>query len=124
MSETKQAPQAAMSLDPIGLASRIAASEVVVIDVRQNYEWATSRIAEARHIPLESLPAAASSISDKQPIVFVCRSGNRSQLAAAAFNASGREAINLEGGMLAWEEAGLPVEPTGAAAAPPSHDAS
>ena len=43
-------------------------------------------------------------------LVIVCRSGARSGLAADALRASGFEAYNVDGGILAWERAGLPVE--------------
>jgi len=47
-------------------------------------------------------------------VVVVCRSGNRSARATALLVRSGFEAVNLNGGMRAWAEAGLPVERAGA----------
>ena len=44
-------------------------------------------------------------------VVLYCRSGDRSGTAAAAFAASGRDAHSIAGGLLAWTEAGLPIEP-------------
>ena len=44
-------------------------------------------------------------------MIFYCRSGNRSALAAAAFRQSGWDAYNLAGGLLAWVEHGLPLDP-------------
>ena len=52
-------------------------------------------------------------------MVFYCRSGARSALAAQAFRASGFDAYNLAGGLVAWTERGLPLEPDGGAVAGP-----
>ena len=55
-----------------------------------------------RHIELEQLPAEAGTLDRERPMVFYCRSGSRSALAAQAFAAAGFEAHNLDGGLLAW----------------------
>jgi rhodanese-related sulfurtransferase len=47
----------------------------------------------------------------ERPVVFYCRSGSRSALAAQAFAAAGFEAHNLDGGLKAWVTEGLPIEP-------------
>ena len=44
-------------------------------------------------------------------MIFYCRSGSRSALAAAAFRQAGWDAYNLAGGLLAWEQQGLPLDP-------------
>jgi rhodanese-related sulfurtransferase len=44
-----------------------------------------------------------------KPIIFICRSGKRSGKACDAVEPSGRKVLNMEGGMLAWQEAGLPM---------------
>jgi rhodanese-related sulfurtransferase len=44
-------------------------------------------------------------------VIFQCRMGRRSALATEAFLASGYDAYNLRGGLLAWAEEGLPLEP-------------
>ena len=94
---------------------RLEAGEVQLIDVREDYEWDTSRIPGAvRHIPLNDLPAQAAAIDKDTPVVFQCRAGSRSLMAAQAFRASGYEAYSLAGGLLAWDDAGLPLEPPGA----------
>jgi rhodanese-related sulfurtransferase len=85
--------------------------EIQLIDVREPYEWAAGRIAGARHLELARLSEQAETIDRDRPIVFYCRSGSRSGMAADAFAAAGYDAHNMAGGLQAWEAAGLPLEP-------------
>lgn len=87
--------------------------EAQLVDVREPYEHEAGRIAGSRHIELQELPSEAASLDREQPILFYCRSGSRSALAADAFAAAGFDARNLDGGLEAWVEAGLPIEPDG-----------
>jgi rhodanese-related sulfurtransferase len=82
-----------------------------LVDVREPYEHEAGRIAGSRHIELPQLPEEAASLDRDRPILFYCRSGTRSALAADAFAASGYDARNLDGGLEAWVGAGLPIEP-------------
>jgi rhodanese-related sulfurtransferase len=84
---------------------------VQVIDVREDYEWDAGRIPGARHVPLSDVAAQAESIDRETPVVFVCRVGGRSAMAAQAFRRAGYDAYNLDGGMLAWAGRGLPMDP-------------
>jgi len=104
-------PGGVHELSPHEVKRRLDRREVEVIDVRERYEWQTGRVPGARHIPLEHLAAAAGSIDRGRTLVFGCRVGARSGLATQAFRASGWEAYNLAGGLSAWVEAGLPLEP-------------
>jgi rhodanese-related sulfurtransferase len=81
------------------------------VDVREQYERAAGYIADTLHIELDELSARAQELDPERPIVFVCRSGSRSALAAQAFAAAGFEAHNLDGGLKAWVQEGLPIEP-------------
>ena len=93
-------------------ASELAGKgEVRLVDVRETYEWDEGRIAGARHVEMDRLSEEAGSLAGDPPVVFYCRSGHRSAVAAQAFRASGLEAYNLAGGLLAWVEKGLPIEP-------------
>jgi rhodanese-related sulfurtransferase len=85
-----------------------------LVDVRTPAEYETSRLEGALHIPLDELQAAADNLDRARPVVFYCRSGERSQMAVEAFRASGWDAYAMSGGLLAWAEAGLPLEPEGA----------
>jgi rhodanese-related sulfurtransferase len=84
---------------------------VDLIDVREPYEHAAGRIEGARHIEIPNLTAVAAELDAERPIVFYCRSGGRSAMTTQAFRASGFNAFNLTGGLLAWVDKGLPIVP-------------
>jgi rhodanese-related sulfurtransferase len=93
------------------VAALLRERDVQLVDVRRVDEHEAGRIAGSRHIELDLLPSEAGSIDRERPVVFYCRTGSRSALATQAFGASGFEAHNLDGGLLAWVQAGLPLEP-------------
>jgi rhodanese-related sulfurtransferase len=96
---------------------RFEAGEVQIVDVREDAEWDHSRIpGDVQHIPLGELTQRSGELGER-PIVFQCRSGVRSLMAAQAFRAAGRESYSLEGGLVAWDAEGLPIEPAGAGVA-------
>jgi rhodanese-related sulfurtransferase len=83
-----------------------------LIDVREPYERDAGRIPDdGAHIELDRLTEEAGSIDRERTVVFYCRSGSRSLLAAQAFAAAGYDAHNLDGGLKAWVADGLPLEP-------------
>src|SRR3954454_25379339 len=82
-----------------------------LVDVREDYEVEAGRLAGARHISLQDLGAQAASLDRDRPVLFYCRVGARSAMAAAAFRQAGFEAYSLTGGLLAWHQRGLPLEP-------------
>jgi rhodanese-related sulfurtransferase len=94
-------------MDVRTLAERL--DEVQVVDVREPGEWGAGRIEGARHIPGDTLTDHLHELDRSRPVVTVCRSGSRSSDAARVLAAEGFPAENLDGGMLAWEEAGLAV---------------
>lgn len=85
-----------------------------IIDVRRRDEWEGARLAGAQHFPLEILTSKIADIDKERPIVFYCYSGSRSAMATEAFAASGYDAYNLAGGITAWRDSDLPIEPPGA----------
>jgi rhodanese-related sulfurtransferase len=88
-----------------------AAGDVQLVDVRTTEEREAGRIpGDTAHIPFEELHARAAELDKDRPVVFYCRSGDRSGVAAEAFEASGFNAVSLTGGMLAWQEGGREVE--------------
>src|SRR4051812_33059849 len=102
----------------------LAAEETVdIVDVREPREWATGHIPGARLLPLDQLRADPERTLPREPVVFVCAKGARSQVAAKIAERRGLTNIySLEGGTRAWREAGLPIvmpEKTAAAAASP-----
>ena len=87
----------------------------VIIDVREldEYLGELGHLPGSRLIPLKTLPTQAHDLERNKhdEIVVVCRSGVRSATAAAILNGLGFEHVNnLKGGMLEWNDAGLPVE--------------
>jgi rhodanese-related sulfurtransferase len=82
-----------------------------LIDVREDREWDAGRIGGARHVALGEVAAQASSIDQERPVVFYCRVGSRSAMAADAFRRAGYEAYSLDGGLEAWAGEGRPLDP-------------
>lgn len=79
-----------------------------VLDVREQLEWDHGHIDGAIHIPMMDLPARLDEVPDGQTLV-VCKVGGRSAQAVAWLTMQGREAVNLDGGMLDWAGAGRPM---------------
>lgn len=94
-----------------GRAAELLRGGAQGVDVREQYERDAGHIADTLHIELERLTAEADRLDRERPLVFYCRSGSRSALAAQAFAAAGFDAHNLDGGLEAWVRAGLPIEP-------------
>jgi rhodanese-related sulfurtransferase len=89
----------------------IAADAVQLVDVRERYEWEAGRIAGARHIELERLASQAGSLDRERPVLFYCRVGARSGMAANAFRRAGYDAYSVDGGLTEWDRRGHPLEP-------------
>ena len=84
----------------------------LLLDVREDDEWAAGHAAEAIHLPLSELPAGLADsgiLGGGRRVVVVCRVGARSAQVAAWLNHQGFDAVNLAGGMQAWVQAGRPI---------------
>lgn len=81
-----------------------------LLDVREPEEYVAGHIAGAHLIPLGELPRRINELPRDREILCVCRSGSRSRAAAQQLAAAGLRSVNLNGGMLAWEGARLPVK--------------
>ena len=80
------------------------------VDVRTDEERAEGYIrSDSVHIELNQLSVRAGEIDRERPVLVYCRSGARSAMAVSALRAGGYDATNLAGGILAWDEARLPV---------------
>jgi rhodanese-related sulfurtransferase len=101
-------------------AAELLRSGAQGVDVREQYERDAGHIADTLHIELERLAAEADTLDRERPVVFYCRGGERSAMAAEAFRNSGWDAHNIGGGLLAWAEDGLPLEPEDGEVAPRS----
>jgi rhodanese-related sulfurtransferase len=105
---------AAIDLEPERLAEWLSADpSLQVIDVREQYERDAGHIEGTRHVTLVELAAQAESIDKERAVVFYCRVGSRSVMAAKAFRASGFEAYTMSGGLVRWVQEGRPLEPHG-----------
>ena len=84
------------------------------VDVRTPEEYAAGHAYRARNIPLDELTANLDKIEKNEPVYLICRSGRRSKEAAEILVQSGfSQAISIEGGMEAWQAAGLPMAEKG-----------
>ena len=84
----------------------------VVLDVREGDEYKGGHILNSMHIPLGKLNERIGELEKhkEQPVVVVCRTGNRSAGACATLGKhSFGQAYNLTGGILAWQKANLPL---------------
>jgi rhodanese-related sulfurtransferase len=104
----------AVELDPEAVAAWMTEDATLqLVDVREDYEREAGHIPGSRHIELALLPARAGELDGARPVVFYCRVGARSELAALAFRASGLQAHSLSGGLLRWAREGRPLAPAG-----------
>jgi rhodanese-related sulfurtransferase len=89
----------------------------VLLDCREDDEWAAGHIDGAVHVPMNEIPQRLSSepgqLTPDAKIVVVCKVGSRSAHVAAWLNQNGFDAVNLSGGMLAWATSGRSMTSTG-----------
>ena len=93
-------------------ATRLYNDDALILDVREDKEFAAGHIPKARHIPLGKLSSRIQELDKhkKKPILVTCRSGQRSARACRMLKKAGFETVfNLAGGIIAWERANLPV---------------
>lgn len=98
-------------MDSAELSERLDA--VQIVDVRERDEWDAGRIDGATHIPVDELDDRMGELDRDRAVVTVCRSGSRSAGAARRLVAAGFDAESLDGGLLAWAGAGLPLVDAG-----------
>lgn len=86
--------------------------DLILIDVREQNEWDEAHIDQAQFLPLSNFQEEMGKLNDKdKTIVCQCRSGKRSLNAALMLQGEGFENLfNLEGGIMAWTEAGYPTK--------------
>jgi rhodanese-related sulfurtransferase len=82
---------------------------LLVLDVREDDEWRAGHLEGSLHLPLNQLGARYAELPQADQTLVVCRVGSRSAYAAAFLIQQGVEAVNLEGGLAAWEGAGRPL---------------
>jgi rhodanese-related sulfurtransferase len=103
---------AEVTIDPAQVADWLAGDpELQLVDVRETYERDAGHIAGSRHIELAELPTRAGELAPERPVVFYCRVGRRSDMAALAFRASGLRAHSMRGGLERWARENRPLVP-------------
>lgn len=88
-------------------APLVDSGQVLLLDVREDHEWAAGHAPQAVHVPLGRLDPAA--VPTDRPVLAVCRLGGRSEHAAQELAACGVDVRNVDGGMQAWAAVGLPL---------------
>lgn len=90
----------------------LVAGEATLIDVREEQEYATNRVADSTLIPMSGFVDRVDEVPGEGSIILICRSGSRSARVGEWLeaNADVEEVINLEGGIIAWAAEGLPYE--------------
>lgn len=91
-------------------ATRLINDGAVILDVRENAEFAAGHLANAKNIPVADIDKRASELPAGKPVLVMCAMGQRAGKAAGALRKLGREQVfSLNGGLKAWRDAGLPV---------------
>ena len=93
-------------------ATRLYNDDALVLDVREDKEFAAGHIPKAKHIPLGQLASRIKEIEKfkTKPVLVTCRSGQRSARACGMLKKAGFETVyNQAGGIIAWERANLPT---------------
>ena len=93
-------------------------TDAYLLDVREPYEWQAGHIESATAMPMDEVTARLAEIPTDRQVVVVCRSGHRSAQVTGFLGRIGRDAVNLDGGMHAWQDAGLAM--VSETAAPPA----
>lgn len=83
--------------------------QLQLVDVRDHDEWDGGHIDGALHVPEYQLADRVEELDRSRPVVTVCRAGTRSDEAAEWLRGQGFQAESLDGGMLSWKWAGLPI---------------
>ena len=100
------------TVDAQTVASVKDRADVVVLDVREQWEYDEQHIPGVTLIPMAEVPNRLSEIPTDKTVIVTCRSGNRSGQVTDYLRQLGYTNVhNMSGGILAWEQAGYSVEP-------------
>jgi rhodanese-related sulfurtransferase len=94
-------------------ARALADSTAQVVDVREDYEREAGYVGGTVHISMNRLSGAAQELDPERPVIFQCRVGGRSLMAAQAFRGAGFDAYSMAGGVERWAAEGRPLTPEG-----------
>lgn len=88
-------------------------ADALVLDVREDDEWAAGHVEGALHVPMSEFVArfgeVTEAVAEGRRAFVMCRVGGRSAQVTQYLVAQGVDAVNVDGGMLAWEGAGRPM---------------
>jgi rhodanese-related sulfurtransferase len=88
-------------------------ADALLLDVREDDEWAAGRAEGALHIPMSEFVGRIGELTERagegERVYVVCRVGGRSAQVTQYLRQQGVDAVNVDGGMLAWEAAGRPL---------------
>ena len=82
-------------------------TEEILVDVREPFEFTEGHIEGAVNIPLSTIQSELSSLKNFKTVYVNCRSGGRSAQACTFLTSAGIHAVNVEGGIIAWNKSGL-----------------
>ncbi|CAN5686896.1 hypothetical protein BH23CHL5_BH23CHL5_18220 [soil metagenome] len=100
-----------LEVDVAGMLKKRADPAVQIVDCREPDEWDGGHLDGSVLIPLGSLADRKGELDSKRPVVVVCRSGQRSLVAAELLSNSGfSDAMSLSGGLIAWVNEGHDLE--------------
>ena len=85
------------------------AAGATILDVREDDEWRAGHVAGSIHMPMREVMARWGEVRAAADLVVVCRHGVRSHQVAGYLARAGVDAVNLDGGLVAWSRAGRPV---------------
>lgn len=108
---------------PQDVTMLINRSKATIVDVRDAKEFANGSLPDAKNIPLAELDQRIGELDKfkSKSVVVVCQSGARASSAAAKLSKAGfTDVVNLEGGITAWQKAGLPLAKPSATSSKPS----
>lgn len=92
-------------ISPQTLQQQLNSTQPVIVDVREDWEYAQAHLPGSVHIPMGQIPARFSELDAKQPVVVVCHHGMRSLQVAQYLEKKGFASVsNLAGGVDAWAE--------------------
>lgn len=101
-------PADVSDIDPAEV-DRLVAEGALLLDVREDDEWAAGHAPSAVHLPMGQVVEGMGELGTGRTIVCMCRAGGRSQSVAVHLAGSGFDVRNAAGGMQAWAAHGLPV---------------
>ncbi|HQZ03908.1 MAG TPA: rhodanese-like domain-containing protein [Thauera sp.] len=99
-------------LSPVQATLLVNREDAIILDVREQGEFAQGHIPNARHVPLSELARRSTEMEKWKghPLILCCASGSRSDSAKSQLRKAGFEKVyNLRGGMTEWEKAGQPI---------------